>query len=91
MPGPEPAGSSTRAEAGRPGPGVDRRASWQEADSSSTEAGVDRRPPEAGGLNVAQPCSIAAVRRQCMEPAVSEHNSTTFLIHLCNETSRHRE
>jgi hypothetical protein len=91
MPGPEPAGSSTRAEAGRPGPGVDRRASWQEADSSSTEAGVDRRPPEAGGLNVAQPCSIAAVRRQCMEPAVSEYNSTTFLIHLCNETSRHRE
>ena len=80
--GPEPAGSSTRAEAGRPGPGVDRRAPWQEADSSSTEAGVGRKPLEAAGLDVAQPCSIAAGRRQCMEPAVSEHNSTTFLIHL---------
>jgi hypothetical protein len=37
-------------------------------------------------LDVAQPSSIAAVRRLCMEPTVSEHNSTTFLIHLCNET-----
>ena len=91
MLGPEPAGSSTGSEAGRLGPGVDRPASWQEADSSSTEAGVGRRPLEAGGLNVAQSCSIAAVRRLGMEPAVSEHNSTTFLIHLCNETSPHRE
>jgi len=82
MPEPEPAGSSTRSEAGRPGPGVDRRAPWQEADSSSTEAGVGRRPLEAGGLNVAQACSTAAVRRLCMEPAVSERNSTTILIHL---------
>ena len=82
MPGPEPAGSSTEAEAGRPGPGVDRSASWQEADSSSTEAGVGRRPLEAGGLDVAQSCSIAAVRRLCMEPTVSEHNSMPFLIHF---------
>jgi len=53
--GPGPAGSSTGPEAGRLAPGADRRASWQEADSSSTEAGVGRRPLEAGELDVAQP------------------------------------
>ena len=52
--GPGPAGSSTGPEAGRLGPGVDRRASWQEADSSSIVAGVGRRHLEAGGLDVAQ-------------------------------------
>ena len=62
MPGQEPAGSSIQSEAG----------------SSSTEAEADRRPLEAGGLDVPQPCSIAGARRLCMEPAVSEHNSTTF-------------
>jgi hypothetical protein len=86
MPGLEPAGSSARPEAGRPGPGVDRFASWQEADSSSTEAGVGRIPLEAGGRDVVQSCSIAGVRTLSMEPEVSGHNSTTFLIHLCNET-----
>ena len=78
MPGPEPAGSSTGSEADRPGPGADRRTYWQEADSSSTEAEVGRRPLEVGGLDVAQPCSIAGARRRCMEPAVSEHSNTTF-------------
>jgi len=85
MLGPESAGSSTGSEAGRPGPGVDRLASWLEADSSSTEAGVGRKPLEAEGLDVAQSCSIAAARRQRMEPVVLEHSNTTFLIHLCNE------
>ena len=78
MLGPEAAGSSTGAEADRPGPGADRHTSGQEAGSSSTEAEADRRPLEAGELDVAQPCSIAGARRPCMEPAVSEHSSTTF-------------
>jgi len=82
MSGLEPAGSSTGSEAGRLGPGADRLVPWQEVDSSSIEAGVGRKPLEAGGLGVAQQCSIAAVRRQCMELVASEHNSTTFLIHL---------
>ena len=76
--GTEAAGSSTASEADRPGPGADRRTYWQEADSSSTEAEADRTPLEAGGLDVAQPCSIAGARRLCMEPAVSEHSSMTF-------------
>ena len=78
MLGPEAAGSSTGVEADRLGPGPDRRTSGQEADSSSTEAEAGRRPLEAGGLDVAQPCSIAGARRLCMEPAVSEHSSMTF-------------
>ena len=80
--GPEPAGSSTEAEADRFERGADKRTSGQEADGSSTEEEVGRRPLEAGGLDVAQPCSIAAVRRLCMEPAVSEYSSTTYLIHF---------
>ena len=78
MLGPETAGSSTRAEAGRPGPGVDGHTSGQEAGSSSTEAEADRRPLEAGELDVPQPCSIAEGRRLCMEPAVLGHSNTTF-------------
>ena len=88
------AGSSTRAEAGRPGPVVDRRTSWQEADSSSTEEGVGRRPLAAVGLGVPRPrsiaavrrrsgpCSIAVVRRLCMELAVSGHRCMTFFIQI---------
>jgi hypothetical protein len=74
------AGSSTGAEADRPGQGADGYTSGQEAGSSSTEAEADRRPQEAGGLDVAQPCSIAEAHRLCMEPTVSEHNSRTSLV-----------
>ena len=76
--GPEPAGSSTEAEADRFERGADKRTSGQEAGSSSIEAEADRRPLEAGELDVPQPCSIAEGRRLCMEPAVSEHSSMTF-------------
>jgi hypothetical protein len=76
--GPEPAGSSTEAEADRFERGADKHTSGQEAGSSSTEAETDRRPLEAGGLDVAQPCSTAAARRLCTEPALLGHSNTTF-------------
>jgi hypothetical protein len=44
------------------------------------EPQVDRIFLEAVVLDVPQPCSIAAVRRLCMEPVVSEQRCKTFLI-----------
>ena len=77
MSGPEPAGSSTAAEADKPEPGADRYTSGQEAGNSSTAAEADRRPLEAGELDIAQPCSIAGARRLCMESVVLGRSSTT--------------
>ena len=86
MPGPEPAGSSTGAEADRLGPGADRRTSWQEVDRSSTEAEADSRLRAVGALGVARRCSIAAARRRCMQPAVWGHSSMTSLVHFFGKT-----
>lgn len=92
MPGQEPAGSSIQSEAGSSStePEADGYTSVQEAGSSSTEAQADRRPLEAGGLDVAQPCSIAGACRLCMEPAVSEHSNTTFSFTSARRTGAPR-
>lgn len=86
MLGLETVGNSTEVEVDTPEPGADRRTSWQGVDRSSIEVEVDSRPLEVGGLDAAQPCSIAAARRRCMRPAVSEHNSMTSLMHFCSKT-----
>jgi len=63
----------------------------EEADRNNSLEEVDRYmlAPEAGRillaavvLDVPQPCSIAAVRRLCMEPVVSEQRCKTFLIKI---------
>ena len=40
-------------------------------------AEADRRPLEAGRLDVAQPCSIAEAHKLCMESVVLGRSSTT--------------
>jgi hypothetical protein len=63
----------------------------EEADRNNSMEEVDRYmlAPEAGRillaavvLAVAQPSSIAVVRRLCMEPVASEHRCKTFLIKI---------
>ena len=58
--------------------GADRCASQVEACKCIPAEVADSRFRAVGGLDAARPCSIAVARRLCMEPAVSEHSSTTF-------------
>jgi hypothetical protein len=59
---------------------ADRNNSREEVDRHMLEPQADRILLEAVVLDVPQPCSIAAVRRLCMEPVVSEQRCKTFLI-----------
>ena len=63
---------------------ADRNNSMEEVDRHMLELEAGRILLAAVVLDVAQLCSIAAVRRRCMQPAVLEHNSMTFLIHFDN-------
>ena len=59
-----------------------RNNSMEEVDRDMLELEAGRILLAPVGLDVAQLCSIAAVRRPCMEPVASEHRCKTFLIKI---------
>ena len=60
--------------------GADRRASQVEADRRIPSEVADSRLRAVGVLDLAEPCSIAAARTQCKQPAVSGRRSMTSLV-----------